>query len=167
MNPENLEKIFKTLNEAAVRYLVVGGMAVMAHGYLRMTRDLDLIIALDGENPVRALHVFEALGYRPNAPVALMDFADPAQRRLWQDEKGMMVYQLISDDLMDCPIDIFVEEPIAFTEMYPARVEYELSDTVRIPVIGLKHLRQLKQAAGRPRDLLDLKELDQLNEIDD
>ena len=167
MNPENLEKIFKTLNEAAVRYLVVGGMAVMAHGYLRMTRDLDLIIALDGENLVRALHVFEALGYRPNAPVALMDFADPAQRRLWQDEKGMMVYQLISDDLMDCPIDIFVEEPIAFTEMYPARVEYELSDTVRIPVIGLKHLRQLKQAAGRPRDLLDLKELDQLNETDD
>jgi len=167
MNPENLEKIFSALNAAGVRYLVVGGIAVMAHGYLRMTRDLDIVVSLDGENPAQALQVFAALGYQPNVPVELMDFVDRANRRRWQEEKGMMVYQLVSDSLEDCPIDIFVEEPIAFTEMYPARVEYELSDGLIIPVIGLKHLKQLKQAAGRPRDLLDLEELDQLNEQND
>jgi len=167
MDPANLEKIFKLLNEAGVRYLVVGGIAVMAHGYLRMTRDLDLVIALDGDNPKRALTVFAGLGYEPNAPVQLLDFAEPAKRRQWQDEKGMMVYQLISAELMDCPVDIFVEEPIAFSEMYPARVEYEISDTLKIPVIGLTHLKQLKRTAGRPRDLLDLEELKQLNKTDE
>lgn len=167
MNPANLEKIFKLLNEAGVRYLVVGGIAVMAHGYLRMTRDLDLVIALDGDNPKRALTVFAGLGYEPNVPVQLLDFADPAKRRQWQDEKGMMVYQLISAELMDCPVDIFVEEPIAFSEMYPARVDYEISDRLKIPVIGLTHLKQLKRTAGRPRDLLDLEELNQLNAGDD
>jgi hypothetical protein len=167
MNPDNLEKIFSALNAAGVRYLVVGGLAVMAHGYLRMTRDLDLVVALDGSNPAQALQVFAALGYRPSAPVQLLDFLDPAKRREWQETKGMQVYQLISDDLMDCPVDIFVEEPIAFSELYPARVEFELSPAFHIPVIGLAHLRQLKQQAGRPRDLLDLAELDQLTEPDE
>ena len=159
VNPTHLETIFRSLNAAKVRYLVVGGLAVMAHGILRMTRDLDLVIALDGDNPVRALTVFANLGYEPNVPVQLMDFADPAKRRRWQVEKGMMVYQLISPDLSDCPVDIFVEEPMAFSEMYPQRVDYELAETVKIPVVGLEHLKQMKQAAGRPRDLLDLEEL--------
>ena len=79
----------------------------------------------------------------------------------------MQVYQLVSDSLVDCPVDIFVEEPIAFTQIYPARVEYQISETLKIPVIGLKHLKQLKQAAGRPRDLLDLEELEHLNDGDD
>ena len=42
MNPKHLEKLFASLNAAHVRYLVVGGLAVLAHGYLRVTRDLDL-----------------------------------------------------------------------------------------------------------------------------
>ncbi|MGJ8652842.1 MAG: DUF6036 family nucleotidyltransferase [Opitutaceae bacterium] len=167
MNPDNLEKIFQELNAAGVRYLVVGGMAVMAHGYLRMTRDLDLVIALDGDNPIRALTVFSELGYAPNVPVKLMDFADPIKRKEWQTEKGMMVYQLVSPRLVDCPVDIFVEEPMAFSEMYPARVDYVLSDAVSIPVVGLEHLKCMKQAAGRPRDLIDLEELNQLSEATD
>ena len=164
MNPEHLEKIFAALNAAGVRYLVVGGLAVLAHGYLRVTRDLDLVIALDGSNPQRALELFASFGYRPNIPVELMDFADPEKRRTWKDEKGMQVYQLVSEQLVDCPIDIFVEEPFAFTDMYAERVEYELGAETIIPVVGLKHLRAMKEQAGRPRDLLDLAELDQLNE---
>ena len=64
MNPEHLEKIFAALNAAGVRYLVVGGLAVLAHGYLRVTRDLDLVIALDGSNPQRSLELFASFGYR-------------------------------------------------------------------------------------------------------
>jgi hypothetical protein len=94
MNPEHLEKLFAALNAAGIRYLVVGGLAVLAHGYLRVTRDLDLVISLDGNNPRRALELFARYGYRPNIPVDLMDFADPEKRRIWQREKGMQVYQL-------------------------------------------------------------------------
>ena len=164
MNPEHLEKLFAALNAAGIRYLVVGGLAVLAHGYLRVTRDLDLVISLDGNNPQRALELFARYGYRPNIPVDLMDFADPEKRRIWQREKGMQVYQLVSEQLMDCPVDIFVEEPFAFSDMYAERVEYELGVNTVIPVVSLEHLRAMKQQAGRPRDLLDLEELDQLNE---
>ncbi|HAV14537.1 MAG TPA: hypothetical protein DCX06_13760 [Opitutae bacterium] len=82
-------------------------------------------------------------------------------------EKGMMVYQLISSRLVDCPVGIFVEEPMAFSEMYPARVDYVLSDSVSIPVVGLEHLKYMKLAVGRPRDLLDIEELNQLSEATD
>ena len=167
MNPKHLEKLFASLNAAHVRYLVVGGLAVLAHGYLRVTRDLDLVISLDGNNPRRALELFASYGYRPNIPVDLMDFADPKKRRTWQQEKGMQVYQLVSEQLMDCPVDLFVEEPFAFSDMYAKRVEYELGVGTVIPVVGLQHLRAMKQQAGRPRDLLDLEELDQLNHGDE
>lgn len=167
MNPKHLENLFASLNAAHVRYLVVGGLAVLAHGYLRVTRDLDLVISLDGNNPRRALELFASYGYRPNIPVDLMDFADPKKRRTWQQEKGMQVYQLVSEQLMDCPVDLFVEEPFAFSDMYAERVEYELGVGTVIPVVGLQHLRAMKQQAGRPRDLLDLEELDQLNHADE
>lgn len=167
MNPKHLENLFASLNAAHVRYLVVGGLAVLAHGYLRVTRDLDLVISLDGNNPRRALELFASYGYRPNIPVDLMDFADPKKRRTWQQEKGMQVYQLVSEQLMDCPVDLFVEEPFAFSDMYAKRVEYELGVGTVIPVVGLQHLRAMKQQAGRPRDLLDLEELDQLNHGDE
>lgn len=134
----------------------------MAHGYLRVTRDLDLIVALDGENPKRALMVFESLAYRPNVPVELMDFADRDKRKAWIQEKGMQVFQIVSEELFDCPVDLFVDEPIDFEKMYALRVEYALSDQLKIPVVSLAHLRELKVAAGRPRDLLDVEELDQI-----
>jgi len=162
MLPENLEKIFCALNAAEARYLVVGGMAVMAHGFVRMTRALDLVVALDGANPKRVLKALGSLGYRPKVHVALMDFANPEKRAEWVAEKGMQVFQVVSDDLMDCPVDLFVEEPIPFAEMYAGRKEFSFSDGLSIPVVGLPQLKRLKAIAGRPRDLLDLEELSRI-----
>jgi hypothetical protein len=167
MNPDNLKQIFTHLNQAGVQYLVVGGLAVMAHGYLRMTRDLDLVIALETGNLRKALSVFQVLGYRPNVPVSLMDFADPAKRKAWQVEKNMQVFQIVSERFRDCPIDLFIEEPIAFSEMYSARTPYLLDDDLSLPVVGLPHLIALKRLAGRPRDLLDIAELEALDPQDE
>ena len=48
--------------------------------------------------------------------------------------------------------------------MYSQRVAYILSPKLIIPVVEFRHLRQIKQAAGRPRDLLNLAELNENNE---
>jgi hypothetical protein len=45
-----LERVLKALNEADVRYLVVGGVAVVLHGHLRTTADLDLAVELERDN---------------------------------------------------------------------------------------------------------------------
>ena len=51
------EKIFKALNENNVKYLVIGGAAVNLHGYVRVTHDLDLFIALNESNIKKNTHL--------------------------------------------------------------------------------------------------------------
>jgi hypothetical protein len=50
-----IERLITGLSNAGVRYLIVGGVAVVLHGYLRATADLDLIIGLDRPKDIEAL----------------------------------------------------------------------------------------------------------------
>lgn len=75
-----IERVLRALGEANVEYLVVGGVAVVLHGHLRTTADLDLVIRLEPDNVQRAMAQLTRLGLRPRAPVALESFADPQQR---------------------------------------------------------------------------------------
>jgi len=159
MEPDQLTQIFHSLNKAEVRYLVVGGLAVMAHGYLRMTRDLDLFLSLEEENTAKAVQVLETLGYQPNVPVAFADFLDESVRKRWVREKNMQVFPLVSEKFPFCPIDLFVDPPMDFTKAFERRKDYGLGTDTTLPVVGLKDLLALKRAAGRPRDLLDIEEL--------
>ena len=82
----DLARIFAALEQSGTRYLVVGGVAVVLHGYPRFTADLDLVLALDPANLRLALDALAQLGYRPRAPVALDEFLDPATRQRWIEE---------------------------------------------------------------------------------
>jgi hypothetical protein len=53
MEVRSAEAIFSALNAADVKYLVVGGLAVNAYGYERLTRHIDLVIGLEPENIIR------------------------------------------------------------------------------------------------------------------
>src|SRR5688572_3753849 len=72
----SVETIVQTLNDAGVRYLVVGGLAVVAHGFVRFTADVDLVLDLAADNLNKAVAALSSLGYRPRAPVPLHEFAD-------------------------------------------------------------------------------------------
>jgi hypothetical protein len=91
-----LECIFRGLNEAGVHYLVLGGLAVVAHGYARLTMDVDLVLSFDADNMTRAVAVFRDLDFRPRAPVPFTDFADEEKRRLWFEEKHRRVFSVWS-----------------------------------------------------------------------
>src|SRR5205814_2241965 len=95
----DLHRIFEALAGAPVRYLVVGGVAVVLHGHPRFTADLDLVVGLEPDNVRAAMSALETLGYRPRAPVKMADFADPAIRRQWIADKGLQVFSLWSAQL--------------------------------------------------------------------
>lgn len=86
-----LESLFRELNERGGRYVVVGGLAVVLHGHLRATGDVDLVIDLARDQVDRTLDALEGAGFRPYVPVPASDFADPAKRAAWVREKGMLV----------------------------------------------------------------------------
>ena len=152
----SLIKICKTLENKGVRYLIVGGMAVIAHGYTRMTMDLDLVISLQEKNIKNALDVFSQMGYRPRVPVKLHDFADPVKRASWIREKNMTVFSLISDDIQLPPIDIFVSEPFDFDVEYSQAERYTMDDDTSVPVVSLSTLIKMKKEANREKDRLDI-----------
>lgn len=151
-----LASIFQALNERNVQYLVVGGVAVIAHGHLRLTKDLDLVIALESANVRTAMDALGQLGYRPKVPVAAADFADPAKRELWRTTKQMLVFQLVSDELREAPIDVFVEEPFDFAAEWARAPRFALSDRISVPVVSLDRLLEMKRRAGRPTDQNDI-----------
>jgi len=162
MKVASLETIFSALQKAEVRYLVVGGLAVIAHGYTRLTQDIDLVLDFSPDSLSRALTALESLGYRPLVPVKLRDFGDAALREQWKDEKNMKVFQVVSDVYPDAPIDLFITEPFAFGVEYARAKWYALSNEIEIPVVSLPALMAMKAAAGRDHDRLDM---DRLREV--
>src|SRR5438552_7741257 len=130
MKLADVEAILRALNDADVRYLIVGGLAVVAHGYVRYTADVDLVLDLERDNALRAMKALDAIAYRPLAPVDATDFADEEKRRAWIREKNMLVFQMRNPDRESTRLDIFAKEPFAFTEEY---AQAERLDAAGIP----------------------------------
>jgi hypothetical protein len=80
MKIASVEAIVRTLNEHSVRFLVVGGIAVNAHGHGRTTFGVDLLIQLSPENIRRRFTALEIIGYRPLVPIPAEDFSDASKQ---------------------------------------------------------------------------------------
>jgi hypothetical protein len=154
-----LEEVAQTLHDAGVRYLVAGGLAVNAHGYLRLTADIDLVIALDPGNVRAAFDALAKIGYRPNVPIAADQFADAGQRAQWQREKGMQVLNFFSDQHPETSVDLFVYEPFDFAAEYQATLAEELRPRLPVRFVSIPTLIRMKEAAGRPKDQDDIQHL--------
>ncbi len=160
MTKKSLESIFKALNDAQTRYIVAGGVAVVAHGYVRLTVDLDLIFDLDESNILKGLAALKALGYQPKIPVPIEAFAKKETRLSWKNEKQMLVFQLWSDRHRDAPIDIFTDDVLDFAKAYQEAERFEADPGIFAPILAIPDLIYLKKIAARPKDLEDIAKLE-------
>ena len=157
------DTIFSVLQRTGVRYVVVGGVAVNLHGYQRFTKDVDLVIELVADRTLIALQALEAIGYKPTVPVKLTDFADPDIRAAWIRDKGMMVFQMYSDRTR-MSIDIFVQYPLDFDELWDQGTKIDLPDT-SLRIASIDHLILMKRKAARPQDLQDIEQLERIKRL--
>ena len=160
MEVRSVESIGRALNDASVDYLVVGGLAVNLHGFVRLTRDVDLVIRLTPENAAKGLRALLNIGYQMQIPEQPEAFADLATRERWRQEKNMIVLKLWSDQHRRTPIDVFVYEPFSFETELPRAAQMEFTPGLLVPVVALDTLLEMKRTAGRPQDLIDIKELE-------
>ena len=165
MKLEHVIAIVRDLNEAGVRYLIVGGLAVNAHGHVRYTNDLDLVIGLDPVNIRLGLDTLAKQGYRPRIPLTSEQFANAKLRNQWGNEKGLVVLSLWNERWKETPIDVFVREPFNFTAEYEVAKLVPLASGLSAPVVALPALFRMKKEAGRPRDLDDIVELTRIEEL--
>ena len=167
MKLASLEAIISVLNNHNVKYIVVGGLAVTAHGYGRVTFDVDLVLQLESHNVHEATKALESLEYKPLVPVKIDDFSDPDKRKNWIEEKGMIVFQLYSDQHPETRIDLFVQEPFDFDEEYQNALIEELLPGYPVRFVRLETLINMKAVADREKDREDIKQLKILNENPD
>ena len=162
--PDMFEAVFKALNDRGVRFLVVGGVAVVLHGYVRITMDLDLVVDLDEEHAFSAIEALTELGLQPRLPVDPRQFADGATREKWIREKGMAAFTLLDPDQPTLVVDLFTELPQAFEELWERATQVDL-DTTSLKIMAIDDLIAMKREAGRPKDLLDVAELEAIKEL--
>ncbi|HEX8324651.1 MAG TPA: hypothetical protein VF595_12155 [Tepidisphaeraceae bacterium] len=148
----SLLKITQRLTELGIHHAVVGGMALVAHGYERTTTDVDLLVTADGLNTLHK--ALDGLGYLP--PFA-------GSKHLRDTETSVRIEFLVAGQY---PGD-GVAKPIAFPDPVSASV-----DMGGLRVIALERLLELKLAsgmtnAGRLRDLADVQELIRVRGLDE
>jgi predicted nucleotidyltransferase len=119
--PPDFKEFLRYLKDHEVRFLLIGGYAVNAHGYIRNTVDIDVWVASDPENRRRVVHAVREFGF--------------ASTRY---------------DVLD---------GVEFEDCWSRRVQVVL-DGVELPLISLPDLKTNKLASGRPKDLVDLNELE-------
>jgi hypothetical protein len=160
MELRSITAIARPLQTERVRSLVVGGLAVVVHGYVPATADMDIVLDVESGNVASALRAFERLGYRPRAPVPLQAFADPAQRASWSRQHHMVVFSLSSLEHDTVEVALFLAPPFDFAKAYAAATACELESGLKLSVVALDDLLRLNRAVAGERDLLDMDELE-------
>jgi hypothetical protein len=159
MRAGSFEAIVRALSDARVRYLVAGGIAVNAHGFLRQTKDADLVVELTENNTQALFTALESIGYRPIVPVTAAQFGDAELRETLIREKNMRVLQFFSDQHRETPVDVFVFMPFPFEAEYERAMNKPLTPTLHVPFVSLRTLIEMKEAVGRTQDRIDVENL--------
>jgi hypothetical protein len=146
--PLDAERIFTTLDTHGVEYVVVGGIALQAHGHVRMTNDVDLIPSPTRENLehlAAALRELRARVLNPGAEHLAIDADMLPRATLWQFSTS------------DGDIDVLHDAPGAapFDQLRERALVIVLGGRP-IPIAGRDDLISMKRASGRPVDLADI-----------
>jgi len=138
-------RLLADLNDAGIRYVVIGGIAVIRHGVVRATADLDIVIARSDIDRLGEL-IGRWQATRPDGSPLMADDVEPDRSIHLRTPLGFL-------DVLASP-----GGAVGF-EGLEARAETRRVDGTPAPICSLADLVALKRLAGRGRDLVDLDEL--------
>lgn len=151
--PLRLRELLQRLVETEIRFVLVGGLAVNAWGYLRGTRDLDVVPDPDRENLEKLDLLLRGLGGRVDVGGRLLDssaistFLKTGDRTLVLTELGQI------DVLQGLP-------QVPRYEVLESQAQDVDLEGLTVRVCSLEHLLEMKRASDRPRDKDDLEALE-------
>lgn len=151
--PFEADEILRTLAEHRVDYVVIGGIAVQAHGYIRATKDLDIIVRPSTLNLTRLSEALGDLHAELRAPGTL-ELTDPHQL-----QRAPLIPVMTSAGPLDVVnVEDVAGAPRSYDALREAALVVELRD-LEVPIAGVSDLIRMKRAAGRPHDLMDIEAL--------
>ena len=138
----DIERLLRSLNARNVRYVVIGATAFPVHGYARATLDVDFFIEPERGNADRVREALAEFGY----DVSDLTVDDLVSKKV-----------LIRQYLLQTDVHPFVKG-VTFAQVWANRVPGVIGETPTA-FASLDDLIAMKQAAGRPKDLEDLRVL--------
>jgi len=142
---EDYKDMLQSLQKEGVKFLLVGGYALAAHGHPRSTMDIDFWVMTSAENAKAVMRALKRFG-APLQNVSESDF----------ETEGT----ILQIGVIPRRIDIITKiDGVRFEDAWPRAVSVEL-DGCRIPVISLEDLLANKCASGRLKDLADVATLE-------
>ncbi len=152
------DTILARLGDRAVDYVVVGGIAAQAHGSAQFTGDLDICYSTDTENLERLGKALGDLDARLRGVAENVPFM-PDVRTLRQTQVLTLATPFGPLDVLAAP-----EGSPGYEHLRDRALTVEWAGTT-IKVASLEDLIAMKRAAGRPKDLLSVEELDAIQRL--
>jgi hypothetical protein len=145
---DDWQEFIRVLDERRVDYMVVGGVALGAHGHVRYTQDMDVWFRATVDNAERLIAALRDFGFE-SIKVCASEFCKPRAMLVIGTEPNRI--ELIN-----------FADGVDFDECFSRRVDVPIGDVVA-SIIGLDDLRKNKRAVGRLQDLADIERLDGLS----
>ncbi len=149
-----LLKIVRCLNEAGIDYGLIGGLAVAVHGYVRATKDIDILILHDALSAAR--NALAPIGYDLDAGIFKFGQGTEKETQLFRVSRA--------DGPTLTTLDLMMVTPI-LEEVWKAREVVRAYDT-EIKVVSKAALIKMKELAGRYQDLADIESLRNISDSD-
>lgn len=153
---QQTEKLLVLLQDAGVRFVVIGGVAAISHGAATLTRDLDVAAPLTPDNVERLMTALRP--YHPTHVTRpdLGEINEPIER--------LCEFRLLLIDTDLGRLDVLGEvQPLGPAESL-VTVEMELVEGKRFQVLSLDQLIEVKSFVGRPKDRIVEMELRAIRE---
>lgn len=153
-DPLDADAILRSLSGHGVDFVVIGGLAVAAHGYVRATKDVDVVPAPDRENLDRLLGALRELDARP---IELADFR-PEELAAELTLEGLELGGNWALETKAGRLDVmqWVSGLESYDDLRSRALAVELSGVGLVSFAGYEDLVTMKRAAGRPDDRRDL-----------
>jgi len=150
---DELINFWRILNEKGVRYIMVGGFATRFHGFNRSTDDLDIWLEDTTENRKKLRAAFLQLGYGDLEPLETMPFVP-----------GFSTITISGGIELDILGKMKGLEQLSFDECLKMASIANL-EGVTIPFLNINHLIENKKVVNRPKDQIDVIELEKIRKI--
>jgi hypothetical protein len=150
----SFDELLLRLTRAEVSFVLIGGLALGSWGVIRGTRDCDIVPDPVPDNLARLAGLAAELGGHVQLEDSLLGSERSIAALLSRGERALMSTQLGDLDVVQG-----LDGVPSYAQLRLRAIDVDLGG-VTIAICGLEDLRAMKRAAGRPRDLVDLDELD-------